>query len=58
MIYKGYNITSHNGSYNNGVHAAMVSSINYNFTCFFDKFTDAIEFVRIVNKQMERKGKK
>ena len=54
MIYKGYNITSHNGSYNNGVHAAMVSSINYNFTCFFDKFTDAIEFVRAITSQTKK----
>lgn len=45
MIYKGYTITSDNTIYKNGVHAAKVSCNHHFFVCWFDRFTDAIEFI-------------
>lgn len=49
MEYRGYKITSDNRHYWNGVHAAMV--VKYGFVCWFDTYTTAIEFIRVMTEQ-------
>lgn len=53
ITYKGFRIYADNSRYPNGQHAARAEkrySYNYTFTCWFDSFTHAIEFVRTIRK--------
>lgn len=51
ITYKGFRIYADNSRYPNGQHAARAEkrySYNYTFTCWFDSFTNAIKFVRVI----------